>query len=349
MRLIPASLAPMLLVSVLLGSCATGVDEVTPSPADTTVPDSLPVAVNLVSVLVQLEGYSPYDTTVQVNAPDDAFERRLLDALTIAGYGVQTVSADQGRNYLSARSYPINTSDGRRTVFEFDLGALSVSRDMRLDGGRYVPASPITLRGVPPTPIFLNGSVYVARADRPLLYPSGVRFLDRDGRELSQTRFRYAYFPTGAARTDPDAEAGDPTRFLRQATARLFDRGRTVIDGDAAALPLRPAGDFDAYKALTIRFPGTSDQLLGQGNRNALEVLSGFFDASSDRITVRSCAPDRTRDDASIARSTRIKSELLTLGIPGAHVIELGCPSDTKRAQARKGILVTLSRLRPGA
>ena len=97
----------------------------------------------------------------------------------------------------------------------------------------------------------------------------------------------------------------------------------------------------------TKSFLNAGEKLLGQGNRNGLEALVEYFDADRDRLSILSCAPDRTRSDSSIARSARIKSELLTLGVPGAQVQELGCPDGTRRSLARKGIRVTLERLNP--
>jgi len=337
-----------LLLGTVLGACqtpgTTSGDATDPAGArgpGRDAPSSLPVAVNLVSTLVQLDGYSPYDTTVQTNPPRSEFGRRLIEALEIAGYGIQMVSADQGSNYLAYRTSLTETETGERVVFDLQLGFVSLSREMSIVDDLYVPASPVTVRGAAPVPIALNGSVFVAVPGRPLTYPSGVRFIDERGEPLSQALFDYAYYPTGQARGDTRAVALEPTRFLRQATGRLYDRGT----GDAGALVLRPAEDFTAHKSLTIRFPSVSDELLGQGNRNALEALGRYFDPANDRLTILSCTAKRQRTDATVARSARVKSELLTLGMPGARVLELGCPQGTSRSVARQGIRVTIERL----
>ena len=342
-------LAPLWAV-LLLGACASAPPEVdvtapfagTGRTTPSSGPSSLPVAVNLVSTLVQLDGYSPYDTTVQTNPPKTEFGERLIEALQIAGYGIQVVSADQGRNYLAYRTLRTETEAGQRVVFEMQLGFVSLSREMALQDERYVPASPVTVRGAAPGPVALNGSVFVAVPGRPLGYPSGVRFLDEGGEVLSEALYRYTYYPTGEARGDVDAVALEPSRFLRQATGRLYERGT-----GPEALGLRPAADFVPLKSLTLRFPTLSDELLGQGNRNAIEALSRYFQPATDRLTVLSCTPGRERSDATVARSARIKSELLTLGIPGAQVLEPGCPDDTPRSVARQGIRLTLERLTP--
>ena len=329
-------------VAVLVAACATQA-----SPGDAArageageAPSTLPIAIDLVSVLVQLGGHSPYDTTVQANAPDGAFGERLLEALAAAGYGIQTVSADQGRNYLAHQSTSEFTESGRSDVFEMRLGALSISRRMGIEGGRYVPLSPVEIRGAPPEPVALAGSVYVARPDRPLRYPSGVVFLDTEGGTAASATFDYAYYPTGEARAASAPTAPDPARFLGQATGRLYAR-----DADARAIGLRDDADFAASKVLDLGFPSASTDLLGPGNRNALETLVAFFDPDADRVRIVSCTPDRARDDASAARSARVKSELLTLGLPGARIVEADCPADTPRSVARRGLRVTLERL----
>jgi len=348
LRSVSGALAIASLSALLLAGCAVpptaaranGPLALGEGVADPSAVDTLPIAVNLVSTLVQLEGFSPYDTTVQTNSPKNAFGERLIEALRIAGYGIQVVDADQGRNYLAYRSSQTETEAGQRIVFEMQLGFVSLSREMSLENGRYVPSSPVTIRGATPGAVALNGSVFVAVPGRPLSYPSGVRFVGNDGEVRSQALYRYTYYPTGEARGDVNAVALDPTRFLRQATGRLYERGN-----GAEALGIRSAEEFTAFKSLTLRFPSLSDELLGQGNRNALEALTEYFRPTTDRMSILSCTPSRARTDATVARSARVKSELLTLGIPGASVLEPGCPQATPRSIARQGLRVTIERL----
>ena len=307
-------------------------------------PSTLTVAADLVSALVQVDGYSPHDTTVQINRPTSGFGASLVAALEAAGYGLQLVSADQGSNYLSYSAASEETETGRQISLELRLRKVAIGRRVTIVGGRYVPVAPLEIRGVAPQPVALNGSIYLDRPDRPLSYPSGVRFVEgtRDTRGsavLAEALHRYSYWPTGAGRTGAaDDEALDPLRFVPQAAARLYDSGDR-------AFSTRPAADFRIRQSVALRFPTSSDAMLGAANRGALERLVRLFVPSADRVSVASCSPSGTRTDSSVARSGRVKAELLTLGVPGDQVVEIGCPAANRRSTAAPELDVTLERL----
>lgn len=331
---------------VILGSCV-----VAPEPDATSGPSvergepspTLPIAVDLVSVLVQLDGYSPHSTTVQTNPPTSGFGTSLVDALGTAGYGIQLVSEDQGRNYLSYRASSLESESGRRSTFELRLGALVVARQMTRLDGEWVPVAPVVVHGASPQAVALNGSVYVRRPRRPLSYPSGVRFVE-NGSEgvIAETAYRYSYWPTGEAKTVSGIVPLDPKRFLVQATGRLYDAG-------AQAFSLRPADDFTARQSLALSFPTASDEMLGADNRAGLERLASFFDVATDRFSIVACAADVARSASAIARAARVKAELLTFGVPGDQAVEAECPSATKRVPLGRDLIVVLERLRPPA
>lgn len=342
-----------------LVSCAVGPER--PAAPVGSV-STIAVAVEFVSVLVQLDGYSPYDTTIQYNPPATELGRSLVEVLELAGYGLQGVSDDQGNHYLGYSVAARDTETGRRTTIRMRVGSLGIARRFGTSDGVYVPTAPIVVRGAAPQPVALVGSVYVHRPDAPLRYPSGVRFLDDraegdardDGTEageagfdeadvddperiVSEVRYDYVYRPTGAARTAPDAPSLDPLRFVSQATARLYAGGRL-------AFALRPPGDFDARQALVLHFPTASDTLLGADNQRALERLVRLYDAATDRLSIASCDAGTARTDVPAARSERVKTELLTLGVPGDQLVEPGCPG----AAAERAVTVTVERLRAG-
>ncbi len=297
---------------------------------------TLPVAVDFVSVLVQLEGHSPYDTTIQFNPPTTELGRSLIEVLEIAGYGLQPVSDDQGRRYLGYDLFVEDTETGRGGTIEMRIGPVSIAREFSVRDDAWVPAGPVTLRGVPLQPIALVGSVYLHRPETALDYPSGVRFADApDGEPGREVSYFYAYRPTGTARDAADLPAPDPRRYVRQATERLYEAGDL-------AFALRPSTDFAARQVLVMRFPGASDALLGAENRRALEALVRFYAADTDRLSIAACDADGRRSDASTARSGRIKAELLTLGIPGDQLVEAGCAESTPQGAAT----VTVERLR---
>ena len=325
----------------LCGCAAVPPDGPTPPGAagKGRAPSTLAIAAELVAVLVQLEGHSPYGTTVQVNAPATAFGADLLEALELAGYGIQPVDADQGRFHLAYAATSRASEAGRLDRFELRIGALGIGREVRLVDGRWVPAGPVTIRGAPVQPVALNGSVHVHRPDRPLSYPSGVRFLSDDGSTtVAEALYRYSYWPTGEAGAASDATAPDPTRFVERATGRLYEGGRT-------GLALRPATDFAPRQRLALRFPGPSPSTLGADNRRALARLADFVDPASDRLAIASCTADGRRSDASTERSARVKAELLVLDVPGDQVLELGCPEEGRRPPSDRDVAITLERL----
>ena len=54
------------------------------------------MAVDLVSVMMQLPALSPFSTTLQLSPPPSAFGETLERTLRDSGYGLQRVSDDQG-------------------------------------------------------------------------------------------------------------------------------------------------------------------------------------------------------------------------------------------------------------
>ena len=312
-----------------------------PITADDDMPSLFPVAVDLVSVLVQLDGYSPYATTVQLNEPmGPGFGEDLVRALRLAGYGLQFVSGDLGRNYLAYSAATRRTERGRRADFEIGLGPLSIARSATVAEGAWVPVSPVTVSGVEPQAVSLHGSIYLTRPNRPLGYPSGVRFVEPGVEEpVAAALYRYDYRPTGTLRTAASVETPDPARFVERATAGLYEAGER-------AFARRPPTDFEPRQSLGMRFPTASPEWIGPDNRRALETLVGFIEPSTDRLAVASCpAGDESADDA-IDRSARVKAELLTLGVPGSQVLELGCPAgDARRTSDDRPVAVTIERL----
>ena len=307
------------------------------------------VAVDLVSVMMQLPALSPFSTTLQLSPPPSAFGETLERTLRDSGYGLQRVSDDQGRHYMSYRHRLGAAPDGMTVAtYRLRVAGIEIERDYRRErggGARFVPASAVRVIGTLPTPVVVNDDLYRARADAGEGFLSGVLFLDADGDTLAR-RERIARAGEGAARAS--GERVGTGRFLVLARANLFHADRLH------AIPDEHEGERRPLWQVTLRFDGADSLHLGRGNKRALARLRARFDSGADRLSITGCSHGKSllwdgTESQSLARSQRVKEELLLGGIPGRLLREEGC-FGTRYGDALppNAVLVTLERY-PGA
>lgn len=280
------------------------------------------VAVDLVSVLMQLPALSPFATTVQFSPARSSFGEALVDAFASGGYGIQNVSDDQGLRYVSYRRVETESPRGPETSYAVRVAAIEVERRYARRGGRLVPVSAVRVVGTAPGPAVVNDDLFRQRVDADTtIFPSGVVFLDAHG-EVIERRDRVVR--VGQAQARASGERVNAERFLVLARANLFHADRLHRAPDARSGPGR------AMWQVTLRFEDPKSLLLGEGNKRALARLRERFDPASDRFSISGCSHgksllwDGTESDA-LARSQRVKEELLLAGVPGSLLREEGC------------------------
>lgn len=345
-----------MLLAAMLGACASSrSDGATATPDEPVRQDDVElelVGVDLVSVLIQLPALSPFFTTLQFSPPPTAFGEVLERTLRDSGYGMQRVSDDQGQHYVSYLHTLDTNARGRQiATYAVRVAGIEVERDYRREsvGGRgttrLVPVSAIRVVGTTPTPVVVNDDLYRRRVDPGEDFVSGVLFLDEHGSSLARQE-RLVRASESAARES--GERVNVERFLVLARANLFhaDRLRAVED--------EHEGERRPLWQVTLRFDEPDSLHLGSGNKRALARLRQRFDADSDRFSITGCSHGKSllwdgTESQSLARSQRVKEELLLGGVPSRLLREEGC-FDTRYGESLppNAVSVTLERY-PGA
>ena len=198
--------------------------------------------------------------------------------------------------------------------------------------------------GAPPVRGVVNDDVYRQRGGE-ATFPSGVVFLGAGGEVLAR-REREVRVTEGSARAA--GERVEAERFLVLARANLFLTDRLLEEPE-------PPGTRAPILQVGLRFPEPESLRLGEANKRALSRLRDAFRSASDRFSLIGCSHgksllwDGTESDA-LARSQRVKEELVLGGVPSSHVREEGCFETRYGADLpRDAVLVTLERRARGS
>ena len=297
------------------------------------------VATDLVAVMMQLPDRSPFGTTVQFAPPRSLFGAALGETLRSGGYGMQRVTADQGQHHVRYGTVLAEDERGPLITYALAVGDVSLERDYREAGGETVPASPVRVLGAAPARVIVNDDVHRRRGVA-ATFPSGVVFLGPDGAVLER-REREVRISEASARAA--GERVETERFLVLARANLFL-------GDRLAAEPEPEGTRVPIRQVRLRFEDPDALRLGEANKRALARLRALYRASTDRFSVTGCSHgesllwDGTESDA-LARSQRVKEELVLGGVASGRVREEGCFATRYAEGLEPGmVIVTLER-----
>ena len=136
-------------------------------------------------------------------------------------------------------------------------------------------------------------------------------------------------------------------RFLVLARANLFL-------GDRLAAEPERAGTRVPIRQVRLRFADAGSLRLGEPNKRALARLRGVYRAATDRFSVTGCSHGRSllwdgSESDALARSQRVKEELVLAGIAADQVLEEGCWAGTAHGKLPgRGVVVTHKRLAAG-
>ena len=297
------------------------------------------VATDLVAVMMQLPNRSPFATTVQLATPRSSFGTALGETLRSGGYGVQRVSGDKGQHHVRYGAVLAEDERGPLTTYALAVGDVSLERDYREAGGTRVPASAVRVLGAPPSRVVVNDDVHRRRGVA-ATFPSGVVFLGPDGRVIER-REREVRLSGASARAA--GERVETERFLVLARARLFL-------GDRLAAEPEPVGTRVPIRQVRLRFADAGSLRLGEPNKRALARLRGVYRAASDRFSVTGCSHGRSllwdgSESDALARSQRVKEELVLGGVASGRVREEGCFATRYGDELeRDTVVVTLER-----
>lgn len=315
-------------ISVILMSCAsTG----TKGGDSVAIPSELPntialeheeiIAVDIVSLLVQLPQSSPFYTTVQFSTPKNTFGNEILEAMTASGYGIQMVNEDQGQNYVNYRmSGSQNASTNGNVDVSVSINQLEIKRTYAIRQGELVPSSDFEVHGAKPSNVIINSDLF-RTYKRSYEIPNTVLFFRNDG----STAAVYVSNRNAKSGRGNSGERVDVGLALIKSRAAIFTLDRIRSDNS-----LNYHTDaFRNHKILKIRFQG-KDLTLGKRNKAALASVIKGINQNKDVLLISGCSHGQSllwdgTEVESLARQQRIKEEILSYGINSSNVRENGC------------------------
>jgi len=215
------------------------------------------IATNMISTLVQIPSMRSGSITLQINPPQTAYGNAVVRALEDAGFGLQKVSADQGKHFVSYSKRISETESGLVTDYQLSVGQVSLRREYGVRGSLLYPSSLMTIDG--------TDSI------------SDI--------ELSDDIF----FEKQASRESPPLEQFDKYRR----TVLIFDDNSTQIMGDAnkqaVRLLVRAFSDDDIMMIKAcLDADGRNNAAMTRAIRVEQELLS--FGIPSESTYIAPCA-----------------------------------------------------------
>lgn len=328
---------------LLLASCATNSASSSANKLErhveySTTKDVQIVATDLVSALLQIPGYDSWSMTLQVSPAPLPFGHAVTQALKDAGYGIQKVKQDQGQNYISYQKRDSATDRGRFTTFLISVRGIAVSRNYRYHSNRWIPTSPIKIKGAKPTKVVVFDDLHF-QDGKINEFISGVEFVDDQGNAVHSTE-RVVSIKESSRRVT--GERINEARFLIMSKVNLFTKQRAVDN-----LKIR---NYTPISKVTLTFPSQDPTVLGKGNKNAIAKLVSLKRSETDGFIIRGCSHgksliwDGTESD-SLERQIRVNQELLVSGVSHEIIREEGCFADVNEAPPpRQSVFLTLRR-----
>lgn len=332
-----------LLSVVLMVGCAPASKSLTDNP-DSSIkndPSLRLVAIDLISVLGQLPNFDPWSMTVQVSPTRTSYGKAIVDALSDAGYGVQRVSADQGRNHVEYKETSIIENTGLSNAFEIEVRGVRIARNYERSKDRWVPSSPIRVFGAEPTRLVVFNELHGDEQET-TQFSSGVVFHSGNGDVLESRETRVGVTRIDANSSD-DTSADLAKRALLLSQASTFTRQRASADEDSKK--------YQSIAEVVLRFPSADPNTLGENNKQAIAKLLKNSNADTDRFVIQGCAHGKTlvwdgTESISLERQQRVNKELIVSGVEPGAIHELGCFNDSPSTEIpRQSVSLVLERL----
>ncbi|NND91522.1 MAG: hypothetical protein HKN42_11725 [Granulosicoccus sp.] len=342
-----------ILLNILLASCVAnespqGIDSdaLTPRLAGNTAAlDELSaleraqlqlIATNLVATLVQIPELRPATATLQINRPQTAFGNAIIRALEDAGFGMQIVSADQGKNFVSYSKRLAETESGLVTDYALAVGSIRLSREYVVQDDAVYPSSLMRVTGTDYiADIDLADNIFAEQGGSDTAFISGAQRTGMPNPDLQVSTvdvYEFDELPQDK-RTRQDA-------VFAEARARYFER-------DAE----RQAPDLNRYvkhRRTVLIFDDNTTQMLGRGNKSAVRRLVREF-KDGDLIVIKACLDADGSDQASMNRAIRVEEELAAFGVPPESAFIAPCARASYRHSSDNSPTpVELIHYRPG-
>ncbi len=260
------------------------------------------IATNLIATLVQIPQLRPTMATLQVSTPQSAYGHALLRALEDAGFGMQLVSADQGKFYVSYSKRLSETESGEVTDYTLSVGKIGLAREYIIIEDAVYPSSLMNISGT-------NSIADIALADNIFAEQGG------DG-----TAFISGARGGGAANPDLEVSTVDVNDFdelpidKRTRQGLVFAEARQRYFEKEAERSTPNLADYDKHRRTVLIFDDNSTQMLGNTNKLAVRLLMSEF-SDDDIILIKACQDADGSDRPSMNRAIRVKEEVSGFGI----------------------------------
>lgn len=313
--------AMLVLCSALLTSCATPQGEPVGISAESITPriaanievlaSTTPVeraqlqliATNLIATLVQIPEMRPTTATLQVSTPKTAFGHAVVRALEDAGFGVQLVSADQGKNYVSYSKRLAETESGLVTDYMLAVGKIGLTREYVQENNAVYPSSLMKISGTDSVAdIDLADNIFAEQGGDNTAFISGAQNSERANPDLSVKTVDVNDFDEL-----PQDKRTRQDLVFAQARKRFFES-----DTQRAAPAL---ANYEKHRRTVLIFDNNSTQMLGSTNKQAVRLLVREF-SDDDIIVIKACQDADGSDTPSLNRGIRVEEELAGYGVP---------------------------------
>lgn len=261
------------------------------------------IATNLVATLVQIPEMLPATATLQVNTPQTAFGNSVVRALEDAGFGMQLVSADQGKNYVSYSKRLSETESGMVTDYELAVGRIRLSREYIIRGNAVFPSSLMKVTGTSSVAdIDLADNIFSEQGGDGSAFISGALNTGAPG-------------PSAAIDTIDVMDFDELPLEKRTRQDKVFAVARQRYFQSDAQRRMPSLDDFNKYRRTVLIFDDNTTQMLGSLNKSAVRLMVREF-SDNDIMLIKACLDADGSNEASLNRAIRVEEELAGLGIP---------------------------------
>ncbi len=258
---------------------------------------------NLVSALVQIPELQPSVVTLQVSQAQTTYGNTLIRALENAGFGLQLVSADQGKNYVSYGKRFSETDAGPITDYEIAIGQLSVRREYITTDSGIFPSSLMAVSGTQQvTDIVLNDAIFREQGGSGDTFISGVQSEDD-----ANLRPVISEVDVNEFDATPQAKRTSQTTIFDEAKKRFFET-------ESQRAPM----DFSAYqrsRRAVLIFDNNKTMIMGSGNKQAVRMMVREY-LPGDIFVVTACTDADGQNEGARVRGIRVEQEFASHGVP---------------------------------
>lgn len=261
------------------------------------------IATNLIATLVQIPEMRPTTATLQISAPKTAFGHAIVRALEDAGFGVQLVSADQGRNYVSYSKRLAETESGLVTDYMLAVGKIGLTREYIEENNAVYPSSLMKISGTDSVAdIDLADNIFAEQGGDNTAFISGAQNSGKANPNLPIKTVDVFDFDEL-----PQDKRTRQAMVFAQAKKRFFES-----DSQRTAPNL---SSYEKHRRTVVIFDNNSTQMLGSSNKQAVRLLVREF-SDDDIIVIKSCQDADGTDTPSLNRGIRVEEELAGYGVP---------------------------------